>query len=78
MDLKFLMGNADTERMMRTLKEELIWLREWSNAEEVADALRAWIAGYNERYLHSAHGYKPPNEVERSWKSNGDTFLEVA
>lgn len=22
-------GNADTERMMRTLKEEFIWLREW-------------------------------------------------
>jgi hypothetical protein len=23
-------GNADTERMMRTLKEELVWLREWT------------------------------------------------
>jgi transposase InsO family protein len=25
-------GNADTERMMRTLKEELLWLREWPSA----------------------------------------------
>lgn len=71
-------GNADTERMMRTLKEELIWLREWLNPAEVADALATWIAGYNERYLHSAHGYRTPNEVERSWKTNGDTLLEVA
>lgn len=23
-------GNADTERFMRTLKEELVWINEWS------------------------------------------------
>ena len=71
-------GNADTERMMRTLKEELFWLREWLNVAEVSVALTAWTEEYNERYLHSAHGYKPPNEVERSWKLNKDTLLEVA
>lgn len=71
-------GNADTERMMRTLKEELFWLREWSNAAEVSDALAAWTEEYNERYLHSAHGYRPPNEVERSWKLEEDALLEVA
>lgn len=71
-------GNADTERMMRTLKEELIWLKQWSNPMEVADVLATWIREYNERYLHSAHGYKPPNEVERSWNLNKDTLLEVA
>ena len=71
-------GNADTERMMRTLKEELIWLKEWSNAGEVTDALATWVEEYNESYLHSANGYKPPNEVERSWKLNKDTLLKVA
>jgi len=71
-------GNADAERMMRTLKEELIWLREWSNPTEVADALATWIKQYDESYLHSAHGYKPPNEAERSWNLKKDTLLEVA
>ena len=32
-------GNADTERMMRTLKEELLWLNEWRSASELADRL---------------------------------------
>jgi len=27
-------GNADTERMIRTLKEELFWLREWNGVEK--------------------------------------------
>ncbi|MFH1514068.1 MAG: integrase core domain-containing protein [bacterium] len=51
-------GNVDTERMMRTLKEELLWLREWSGASDIKFALDRWIEKYNESYLHSAHGYK--------------------
>ncbi len=73
-----LKGNAETELMMRSLKEEFICLIEWSNPVEVADALKIWIGEYNESYLHSAHGYKPPNQVERSWNLNKDTLLEVA
>jgi transposase InsO family protein len=37
-------GNADTERMMRTLKEELFWLREWDSPTQIAEALGRWIA----------------------------------
>jgi putative transposase len=33
-------GNADTERMMRTLKEELLWLREWPSVSQVSPAVR--------------------------------------
>ncbi len=61
-------GNADTERMMRTLKEELFWLREWSGEIQIKFALDRWIEKYNENYLHSAHGYKPPNRVEMEYK----------
>jgi putative transposase len=32
-------GNADTERMFRTMKEELIWLREWTSPFELVNAL---------------------------------------
>jgi len=58
-------GNADTERMMRTLKEELFWLREWARPTQIAEALDAWIIEYHEKYRHSTLGYKTPNEFER-------------
>lgn len=58
-------GNADTERMMRTLKEELFWLREWSSPTQIAEALDAWIAWYHSHYRHSTLEYKTPNEFEQ-------------
>jgi len=61
-------GNAETERMMRTLKEELIWLREWSNHHEVEEAIKQWIQSYNESYLHSAYGYRSPVWAEQNYK----------
>ena len=36
-------GNADTERMMRTLKEELIWIKEWDSHLSAEKALAHWI-----------------------------------
>ena len=71
-------GNADTERMMRTLKEELLWLREWKNASELTEALDKWIGGYNENYLHSALGYRPPNQVEEKYYTDQNTLLKSA
>jgi transposase InsO family protein len=61
-------GNAETERMMRTLKEELLWLREWESLYEAQTALDAWIKSYNESYLHSAHGYRSPVWAEKNYK----------
>lgn len=61
-------GNAETERMMRTLKEELIWLREWDSLAEAKAALEGWIKRYNESYLHSAHGYRSPAWAEKNYK----------
>ena len=56
-------GNADTERMMRTMKEELFWLREWTGPEEVSPALSAWVVDYNLSYRHSALGYRTPDSA---------------
>ena len=61
-------GNAETERMMRTLKEELLWLREWGSLYEAQTALDVWIKSYNESYLHSAHGYRSPAWAEKNYK----------
>jgi putative transposase len=60
-------GNADTERMMRTLKEELLWLREWTSPVFLEQELERWIRDYNEHYLHSALGYRSPSQVERDY-----------
>jgi transposase InsO family protein len=57
-------GNADTERFLRTLKEELVWLREWTSPAAFFEALDRWLADYNASYLHSALGYRAPNAFE--------------
>ena len=57
-------GNADTERFLRTLKEELIWLRAWTSPAVFFAALDRWLADYNASYLHSALGYRAPNVIE--------------
>ena len=41
-------GNADTERVIRTLQEEGLWLHEWTCPVTVVSALERWIAGDNE------------------------------
>jgi putative transposase len=68
-------GNADTERVMRTLKEECLWLQEWTSSLALIRALEGWIADYNEHYLHSVLGYQSPSRFERDYYfSHGTPF----
>lgn len=39
-------GNTGTERICRTMKEELLWLYEWNSLFELADALSSWIINH--------------------------------
>ena len=72
-------GNADTERTMRTIKEELFWLHEWRSLEHLADALSGWIELFNTTYLHSALGWKTPQCVhQQAGKNRKDTPLKAA
>ena len=71
-------GNADTERLIRTIKEELVWLREWSSVEELAQAVEAFVEGFNENYLHSTLGYRTPAEFEREWLAKEQQTLSAA
>jgi len=57
-------GNADTERFFRTLKEELVWLQEWSSPFDLINELDDWMENYNQHYLHSALGYRTPAQAE--------------
>ncbi len=70
-------GNADTERVIRTIKEELIWLREWATVEEVATATLEFATDFNEHYLHSALCYKTPNEFEKQWFAENPKTLSA-
>jgi len=61
-------GNAETERFMRTLKEELLWLEEFAGLDEAQAKLSVWIDFYNKRYLYSVLGYKSPIEYEQLYQ----------
>jgi len=61
-------GNADTERVIRTLKEDLIWPREWRTVPQLEQALMCWIRNYNEDYPHSAINYQTPQQFETSFQ----------
>ena len=60
-------GNAETERSIRTLKEELFWIKEWQGIKQVENALDEWVNNYNKNYLHSALGYRPPEWIEKNF-----------
>ena len=71
-------GNAETERSIRTLKEECLWLREWPSPFAVGDALARWFEQFNVSYLHSSLGYRTPEACEQQWVSSHQTLLASA
>ena len=71
-------GNADTERMIRTMKEELFWLREWESERELSYEFDKWVDYYNMNYLHSALGYRTPIQVEEEYYRNHYSHLNAA
>ncbi len=71
-------GNADTERSIRTLKEECLWLREWPSPFAVGGALATWFEQFNVSYLHSSLGYRTPEQCEQQWISSHQTLLAPA
>ena len=59
--------NAQCERFMRTLKYEEVYMSDYSTLAEARSSVGRFIEEvYNEKRLHSALGYVPPAEFERS------------
>jgi len=58
-------GNADTERVIRTIKEDLVWPNEFATVFELQDALDKWVYDYNTDFPHSSIGHKTPCEFEQ-------------
>jgi putative transposase len=70
-------GNADTERVMRTIKEEVIWLNEFESLQEAKEVIGDWSKNtYNRLYLHSALGYRSAEEFKAEYY--GRTIAEVS
>jgi transposase InsO family protein len=56
-------GNGCAERFIRTLKENLLWLKTFDTVEDLRLALHAFQRQYNETWLIGRHGYKTPAQV---------------
>ena len=56
-------GNGCAERFIRTLEENLLWVRTFATVEELAGALREFKRTYNERWLIGRHGHRTPSQV---------------
>lgn len=57
-------GNADTERVFRTLKEDVIWPNEFDSYDEAKTAVDNWVHFYNTEYPRSSPGEISPIEIE--------------
>ena len=53
-------GNGCAERFIRTLKENLLWVRHFETIEELRQALLEFRETYNARWLIERHGYLSP------------------
>ena len=71
-------GNANTERVMRTLKEALLSLREWTTPFQLQRALAEWIDWHNNHYLHLSLGYSTPSQVECYYQTSHGTQFAAA
>lgn len=58
-------GNADTERVIRTIKEDFIWVREFSSPIEFTETFKQWVDNYNTDYPHSSLHYQTPCQFEK-------------
>ena len=72
-------GNSDTERVMRTIKEDLVWGYDWDNPFEFQIALGKWIHNYNEDYPHqSLNNMTPKQFYETSINKEPNSTLKIA
>ncbi len=56
-------GNGCAERFIRTLKENLLWVRSFANIAELVEALREFKRAYNEQWLVERHGFRTPRQA---------------
>jgi putative transposase len=58
-------GNGCAERFIRTLKENLPWVRTFDTVEELRQALLDFRETYNANWLVERHGFRPPSAIRQ-------------
>ena len=56
-------GNGVAERAMRTLKEQLLWVRHFATVENLRQALAEFATLYNATWLRARHGHRTPDQI---------------
>ena len=59
-------GNGCAERFIRTLKENLLWVRTFDTVEELRQALLVFREVYNTTWLIERHGFQTPAAVRQN------------
>ena len=58
-------GNGVAERFIRTLKENVLWVRSFDTIEELRLALLEFKRTYNEQWMLEKYNYRSPAQVRR-------------
>ena len=66
-------GNADTERLFRTMKEDLVWPNEWNLPFEFTKDFHHWIHQYNTDFPHQSLHYQTPQQFMQNQTKKEDT-----
>jgi putative transposase len=59
-------GNGCAERFIRTLKENLLWVRTFETLEELRQALLTFQETYNTKWLIERHGFMTPTAFRQT------------
>jgi transposase InsO family protein len=58
-------GNGCAERFIRTLKDNLLWVRTFDTVEDLRRALIEFRETYNSTWLIERHGFRPPSAIRQ-------------
>jgi transposase InsO family protein len=58
-------GNGCAERFIRTLKENLLWVKTFASVDELRQALLVFMETYNGSWPIGRHGFRPPAAIRR-------------
>jgi len=64
-------GNGCVERFMRTLKEQLLWLQNFRNLEELRQALLVFQEQYNEHWLIDRNEFRSLRQARQDFLAFG-------
>lgn len=61
-------GNSDTERVMRTIKEDLVWPFEWDDPFAFEIAFARWTDQYNGDFPHQSLNNQTPRQFHQNFR----------